>query len=407
MTLHDDAKALQPDLTSLRHTLHRIPELELDLPRTQAVVLEALTGLDLEISTGTGCSSVTAVLRGGGSVPDDERRVVLLRGDMDALPVTEQVDVDFRSQHDGQMHACGHDLHTTMLVGAARVLAARRDELPGDVVLMFQPGEEDGDGAEVMISEGVLDAAGRRPDAAWALHVMSSLTAHGRVISRGGPLMAASNGLHVTVQGAGGHGSAPHRAKDPVPVAAEMVLGLQTLMTCTVSAFSPAVLTVGQFTAGTKANIIPETAYFAATIRCFDDEVLERLERDTVRFCQGIAAAHGVDVDARFDRYYPVTVNDFAAAGFAEKVVADVLGQPRWEWMADPITGAEDFSRVLQAVPGAMLFLGASIDGDDWEKSPDNHSPFAAFSDDVLADGTALFAELAVRSLSRPQAASA
>jgi amidohydrolase len=404
MTFHDDAVALQSDLTDLRHTLHRIPEIGLDLPRTQAVVLDALTGMDLEVSTGSACSSVTAVLRGGGTEAGTTRRTVLLRGDMDALPVAEQVDIDFRSQHEGQMHACGHDLHTTMLVGAARVLAARRDQLPGDVVFMFQPGEEGFDGAGVMIAEGVLDAAGRRPDAAWALHVMSGLTAQGRVISRGGPLMAASNELHVTVRGAGGHGSAPHRAKDPVPVAAEMVVGLQTLMSRTVSAFAPAVLTVGQFNAGTKANIIPETATFAATIRCFDDEVLDGLERDTLRFCQGIAAAHGVEVDARFDRQYPVTVNDAAAAGFAQQVVGDVLGDPRWETMADPITGSEDFSRVLQAVPGAMLFLGASVDGDGWQKSPDNHSPFAAFSDDVLADGTALYAELAARSLAAPLA---
>src|SRR5215211_447003 len=198
MIMYDDARAIQSDLIGLRHALHRNPELGLDLPRTQAVVLEALTGLDLEISTGTRCSSVIAVLRGGGSKPDQERRAVLLRADMDALPVTEQVDVDFRSQHEGQMHACGHDLHTSMLVGAARVLAGRRDQLAGDVVLMFQPGEEDGGGAGVMISEGVLDAAGRRPDAAWALHVMSGLTAHGTVISRTGPLMAASNQLHVT-----------------------------------------------------------------------------------------------------------------------------------------------------------------------------------------------------------------
>jgi len=407
MIIYDDARAIQSDLIGLRHALHRNPELGLDLPRTQAVVLEALTGLDLEISTGTRCSSVIAVLRGGGSVPDQERRAVLLRADMDALPVTEQVDVDFRSQHEGQMHACGHDLHTSMLVGAARVLAGRRDQLAGDVVLMFQPGEEDGGGAGVMISEGVLDAAGRRPDAAWALHVMSGLTAHGTVISRTGPLMAASNQLHVTVRGVGGHGSAPHRAKDPVPVAAEMVVGLQTLMSRTVSAFSPAVLTVGQFTAGTTPYIIPETAYFAATIRCFDEQVLEGLERDTVRFCQGVAAAHGVEVDARFDRHYPVTINDSSAAELAEEVVGDVLGQTRWDWMASPVTSSEDFSRVLQAVPGAMLFLGASVEGEDWEKSPDNHSPFAAFSDDVLADGAALQAELALRSLSRPLAPTA
>ncbi len=225
----DDTRALSSDLVALRHTLHQRPEVGLDLPTTQATVLEALSGLDLEVSTGTGTTSVTAVLRGGAATAaDGERPVVLLRGDMDALPVTEAVDIDYRSLNVGQMHACGHDLHTTMLVGAARALTARKDELPGDVVFMFQPGEEGFDGAGVMIAEGVLDAAGRRPDAAWALHVMSGLAPRGLVAGRGGPMMAASNELHVTVHGAGGHGSAPHRSKDPIPAAAEMVTGLQT-----------------------------------------------------------------------------------------------------------------------------------------------------------------------------------
>jgi hippurate hydrolase len=398
MTYLDDARALADDLAELRHTLHRHPEIGLELPTTQGTVLDALSGLDLEVSTGTGCSSVTAVLRGGAAA-DGERPTVLLRGDMDALPVTEEVDVDYRSQVDGAMHACGHDLHTTMLVGAARVLAARRSELPGDVVFMFQPGEEGFDGAGVMISEGVLDAAGRRPDAAWALHVMSGLAPRGVTTGRGGPMMAASNELHVTVRGAGGHGSAPHRAKDPVPVAAEMVTGLQTLVSRTVSAFAPAVLTVGQFHAGTKANIIPDTAEFQATVRCFDDEVLDGLERDTVRFCQGIAAAHGVEVDARFHRQYPPTINDTASVDAAARVVERTLGEGRWETMPDPITGSEDFSRVLQATPGAMLFLGAALEGRDWQTAPDNHSPFAAFTDSVLPDGAAVYAELAAHTL--------
>ena len=390
------------DLVELRHTLHRAPEVGLDLPRTQATVLEALSGLDLEISTGTGCTSVTAVLRGGAPVPDGGRRAVLLRGDMDALPVHEEVDVDFRSGIDGAMHACGHDLHTTMLVGAARLLTARRHELAGDVVLMFQPGEEGFDGAGVMLAEGVLDAAGRRVDAAWAMHVMSGLAPRGMVMSRPGPLMAASNELYVTVRGEGGHGSAPHRAKDPVPVACEMVTALQTMVSRSVSPFSPAVLTVGQFHAGTKANIIPAEAMFHATVRCFDETVLAGLERDTVRLCQGIAHAHGLEVDAVFRRQYPVTVNDAGAVRVAEQVVDSALGRGRWMPMPDPITGSEDFSRVIDAVPGAMLFLGACVDGLQFEDAPDNHSPFAQFDDAVLDDGAALYTELAVRTLTSP-----
>jgi len=390
------------DLVALRHTLHRAPEIGLDLPRTQATVLEALSGLGLEISTGTGCTSITAVLRGAAPVPDGERRTVLLRGDMDALPVHEDVDVDFRSQTDGAMHACGHDLHTTMLVGAAHRLAERRGELPGDVVLMFQPGEEGFDGAGVMIAEGVLDAAGRRPDAAWALHVMSGLAPRGMVTSRPGALMAASNELYVTVRGAGGHGSAPHRAKDPVPAACEMVTALQTMMSRSVSPFAPAVLTVGQFHAGSKANIIPAEAMFHATIRCFDDAVLAGLERDTVRVCEGIAHAHGLEVDAVFRRQYPVTVNDAGAVGVAEQVVGSALGSSRWMPMPDPITGSEDFSRVIDAVPGAMLFLGACVEGLQYADAPDNHSPSAQFDDAVLDDGAALYAALAVQTLRSP-----
>src|SRR3954451_19382154 len=232
MQLLDDARALAGDLSDLRHRLHRRPEIGLDLPYTQETVLTELDGLGLEISTGVTSSSVTAVLRGGGTDRDDAP-VVLLRGDMDALPVQEAVDVPYRSQVDGRMHACGHDLHTTMLVGAARLLAAHRDRLAGDVVLMFQPGEEGYDGASHMIAEGVLDAAGRRPSAAFALHVMSGLSGIGRgaVLTRPGPLMAACDGLFVTVRGRGGHGSAPHSAADPVPAACEMVLGLQTALT--------------------------------------------------------------------------------------------------------------------------------------------------------------------------------
>jgi hippurate hydrolase len=399
-TYLDDTRALATDLTDLRHTLHRHPEIGLDLPWTQSTVLEALSGLDLEVSTGTGTTSVTAVLRGGAATaPDGDRPVVLLRGDMDALPVTEAADIDFRSDVVGAMHACGHDLHTTMLVGAARALTARRAELPGDVLFMFQPGEEGFDGAGVMIAEGVLEAAGRRPDAAWALHVMSSLAPRGMVAGRGGPMMASSNELHVTVRGAGGHGSAPHRAKDPVPVAAEMVVGLQTLVSRTLDPFQVAVLTVGEFHAGTKPNIIPDAARFAATIRCFDDGVLDHLERDTVRYCQQVAAAHGLEADVAFQRQYPVTVNDAGRVATAAEVVQRVLGADRFLEMPHPITGSEDFSRVLQASPGAMLFLGASIAGDAWEQAPDNHSPFAAFSDDVLPDGAALYCELAVESL--------
>lgn len=387
------------DLVALRHALHRRPEVGLELPGTQGLVLEALTGLDLEISTGRSCSSVTAVLRGGAATAaDPDRPVVLLRADMDALPLTELAAVDFRSETEGVMHGCGHDLHTAMLVGAARLLAARAGDLPGDVIFMFQPGEEGHDGASAMLAEGVLATAGPRPRAAWALHVQSGLLPRGQVSSRPGPLLAASSELTVTVRGAGGHGGAPDRARDPVPAACELVLALQTLLSRTVSPFAPAVLTVGSFQAGATSNVIPETARFAATVRCFDEDVMTRLEHDVIRLCRGLPAAYGLAVDVEFRRNYPVTLNSAAAVTSAAQVVEARLGPGRYQDLPLPIMASEDFSRVLQAVPGAMLFLGACT-GDDHLSAPDNHSPFAAFSDEVLAEGAELYADLAVATL--------
>ena len=399
-TLLDDARALAGDLTELRHRLHRYPELGLNLPRTQEAVLGALDGLGLEITTGRSSTSVTAVLRGGAaSAGAGAAPVVLLRGDMDALPVQEAVDVPYRSAVDGVMHACGHDLHTTMLVGAARLLADRRDRLAGDVVLMFQPGEEGYDGAGHMIAEGVLDAAGRRADAAFAVHVLSNLTTRGTVATRPGPIMAASDGLFVTVHGRGGHGSAPHGALDPVPAACEMVLALQTAMTRRLDPFAPAVLTVGTFHAGTQRNIIPETVTFEATVRTFDPAVRAVIARAATQVCEGVAAAHGLRVDVRYAEEYPVTVNDVAQTRFALDVAVDLFGSDGTLPMPNPLTGSEDFSRVIAQVPGAMLFLGALVEGYEAAVAPSNHAPQAAFDDGVLPLGAALYAQLAVSRL--------
>ncbi|MBO8192457.1 amidohydrolase [Streptomyces oryzae] len=385
-------------LTDIRRALHQVPEVGLHLPRTQALVLEALSGLGLDIATGVNCSSVVGVLRGDADVADAERRCVLLRGDMDGLPIREAVDVEFRSRHDGAMHACGHDLHTAMLIGAAATLAGQRERLPGDVVFMFQPGEEGFDGAAVMIEEGVLDAAGRRPDAAWALHVMSGMLPRRVIAGRAGPMLAASNELRVTVHGVGGHGSAPHRARNPISAAAEMVSALHALVSRTTSAFEPAVLNVGEFHAGTMTNIIPPQACFSATVRCFSDEVLDQLEADCRRVCHGVATAHRLEAEVEFERLYPVTLNDPSAVAFAADVIDDMFGSSRRETMTTPVAGAEDFSRILQAVPGGMFFLGAS-DTEDWQNAPDNHSPHVVFDETVLPDGASFLSELALRSL--------
>ena len=394
MDLRDDARSMSDELTAMRHALHREPEVGLDLPRTQEKVLEAISGLPLEVSMGKTLSSVTAVLRGGSPGP-----AVLLRGDMDALPVQEELDLPFRSQTDDRMHACGHDLHTTMLAGAARLLSAHRDNLAGDVVFMFQPGEEGWDGAGHMLREGVLEAAGSEPVAAFALHVTSSRWPTGTFATRPGPLLAASDAVKVTVRGKGGHGSAPQRAKDPVPVACEMVTALQTFVTRSIDTFDPAVLTVGEFHAGTRRNIIPDQARFEATVRSFKPEVREILAQGVPRVCQGIAAAHGVEVEVEYHAEYPVTVNSADEVAYAAETATELFGDERFKLAEQPITGSEDFSRVIGKIPGAMVFLGATIEGRDHEEAPDNHSPLAAFDDAVLADGSALYATLAARRL--------
>jgi len=387
------ASEIQSDLVSLRRALHQEPEIGLNLPKTQSKIIAALDGLGLEVTTGKTLSSVTAVLRGAKS-----EKTVLLRADMDALPVTELTDVAFKSQIDGAMHACGHDLHVAMLIGAAKLLVKNKSQLNGDVVFMFQPGEEGFDGAGHMIKEGVLTASGKKADATYGIHVMSSAIPQGSFTTKAGTMMASSDELHVTVVGMGGHGSQPHTAKDPIPVAAEMVSALQLLITRSFNAFDPVVITVGQFHAGTKANIIPDTAEFQATIRTFSAENRTRIQAEAVRLCKSIAEGYGLKANIEVIEQYPVTVNNDAHAHFVGTVVTDLIGTEGFLEMPHPVAGAEDYSRVLEEVPGSYVFLGASLDQDP-TKSEVNHSPRAMFDDAVLYRGTALLSELAVRSL--------
>jgi hippurate hydrolase len=391
VNLLDDARALQDELVRFRRALHREPEIGLELPRTQERVLAELEGLPLEIGIGApGLGSVVAVLRGRQS----DGRSVLLRGDMDALPVTEETGLDFAATN-GAMHACGHDLHTTMLLGAARLLCAHRERLGGDVIFMFQPGEEGFDGARHMVDAGVLDAAGARPVAAFFTHVTSSTFPSGAVAVRPGPMMSAADVLHVTVVGSGGHASAAHRAKDPIAVAAEIVTALQTLVTRQFDVFDPVVVTVGSFHAGAQHNIIPESAYFEATVRSFSAAHQQAISERAVRLCRGIADAHGLRAEVEWQTLYPVTLNDPAETLFLADTVAGLFGEPANVVMPNPHTGSEDFSRVLDEVPGAMAFLGATPPGTDPETAPFNHSPLAVFDEAVLAAGAALYAQLA------------
>ncbi len=392
--LHDDAVAIAAELTELRRSIHVEPEIGLDLPRTQRKVLDALEGLPLEITLGRGLSSVTAVLRGG-----KPGKTVLLRGDMDALPVTERSGVPYASAVNGAMHACGHDLHTAMLAGAARLLSARQDDLAGNVIFMFQPGEEGPGGGRIMVEEGVLDAAGERPVAAYALHVASGLLPYGLLASRAGTIMAAADTLHVTVHGRGGHGSQPSHAADPIPVACEIVLALQTMVTRQFDVFDPVVVTVGTFHAGTADNVIPDDASFVATVRSFSPHARAAVQAAAPRLASDIAAGHGLTATAEFVDGYPVTTNDAAELAFAEETVAAALGDGRYIAAPNPLTGSEDFSYVLEQVPGAFLMLGACPPDADPFTAPFNHSAEAVFDDAVLPDGTALYAELALRRL--------
>ncbi len=402
----EDSRASAGELTQLRHALHAEPEIGLDLPRTQEKVLAALDGLPLEISTGRRTTSVTAVLRGTGAPASPAPGagappVVLLRGDMDALPVQEAGGLPYTSRNAGAMHACGHDLHTTMLVGAARLLSTHRDKLHGDVVLMFQPGEEGWDGAGVMLDEGVLEAAGRPVDAAYALHVFSGLIPQGQFVSRPGTILSASDSLKVTVRGSGGHGSSPHLAVDPVPAISAMVTALQTMVTREFDVFDPVVVTVGSLHAGTRRNVIPETATFEATVRTFSPVSRERVMRSAPRVLHGIAAAHGVEVEVDYVGEYPLTTTDADETAHVSRTVGEVFGDERYRTLENPFGGSEDFSRVLGSVPGGFVGLGAVPTGADPATAAFNHSPHARYDDAVLPDGAALYAELALRRLAQ------
>lgn len=396
--LLDEASALQPRTVALRRSLHSHPEVGLQLPRTQRAILDAIGDLALEVRTGETVTSVVAVLDGARPGP-----AVLLRGDMDALPLREDTGLDFASRVDGAMHACGHDTHVAMLASAARLLAARRQDLAGRVVFMFQPGEEGLHGARYMLDEGLLEHAddGAVPvGAAFALHISTQYES-GTLNLRAGPTMASGDRLEIVVRGRSGHASAPSRALDPVPIACEIVQALQTLVTRRVDVFDPAVITIARIAAGTTHNIIPETAEMLGTMRTLSERSRQALRAQVVQLVEGIAAAHGASATVDLESGYPVTVNDADAAELLGGVTAELVGSDRVRLLPDPVMGSEDFSYVLQRVPGAMAFLGACPPGIDPVEAPSNHSRQVVFDEDALPAGVATYAGAALRQLGR------
>jgi amidohydrolase len=378
----------------LRRRLHRQPEIGLYLPRTQATVLEAFAGLPVEVTTGTSTSSVVGVLRGARPGP-----TFLLRGDMDALPVQEDTGLPFASEVPGAMHACGHDTHVAMLLGAARLLADRRDELTGQVVFMVQPGEEGFHGARYMLAEGLLDVVPEAPvSGAFALHVSSSFTS-GSINVRPGPMMAAADQWRLTVRGRGGHASMPHTAADPIPVAAEIVLALQSMVTRRVHVFDPAVVTVAHIEAGSTNNVIPDTAFLEGTIRTLSPETRADVLAAVQRVAAHVAAAHETTVEFEHVEGYPVTVNDPGMTAQVLETAAGLLGDRASALMPAPLMGAEDFSYVLQRVPGAMAFLGACPPGVEPATAPANHSNLVVFDEEPLPAGVALYTQMALQAL--------
>jgi len=390
-----DASELLTDLVGLRRHLHAHPEVGLDLPETQTAILDALADLNLDVTTGTGLTSVTAVLRGNRPGP-----VVLLRSDMDALPVREATGLPFAS-HSGAMHACGHDLHMAGLVGAARLLANHREELPGTVIFMFQPGEEGYAGGKMMIEEGVLDAAGARPVAAYAVHV-DCTTPHGQAVTRSGPMMASVSALHLTVRGTGGHAAYPHLSVDPVPVIAEVILAVQTFVARRIPVTDPAVVSITRITSDSAAgNVLAAAVSLEVNVRTLSRATLETIRTELPTLIRRITEAHGCTLESRFVDSYPVTVNDADETERVFAVLNDLYGD-RTMRLPSPGMASEDFAYVLDEIPGALVFLGVQPPPASGITSGAMHSERARFDDALLAEHAALLAELAWRRLTDP-----
>lgn len=385
------------DVVALRRAIHAEPEVGLHCPRTTQKAKAALAGLPLEIHDSTSTTGFVAILRGGRSGgAGSNGRTVLLRGDMDALPMTEETGLPFASTIPGAMHACGHDAHTAMLFGAAKALCARREELSGTIVFMFQPGEEGHHGARHMIADGLLDIA--RPEAAFALHISPNAPA-GVFVSREGALLASTDTVLATIRGKGGHAAMPHDAVDPVPVACSIVTALQQHVARRVPVADPAVLTITQIHAGSSHNIIPDTVQIMGTLRTLSETTRGEMRAAFVRIAEGIAAAHGCTAECGLEEGYPVTMNDPRATALMRGIAGELSGERGWSVMPAPMMGGEDFSYVLREVPGAMAFIGVAPPGSDPRTNPPLHNTRMMIDEEVMATGVAMHCAVAERFL--------
>jgi amidohydrolase len=390
--LLDSARSLSERIVTLRRAIHAEPELGLQTPKTLAKVRTALAHLPLEWREGGSTTGAVATLKGARP-----GRRVLLRGDMDALPMDEHTGLEFASTIPGRMHACGHDTHTAMLAGAAELLCARREELAGEVQFMFQPGEEGFHGARHMLDDGLIDPL---PEAAFALHIMPNAR-HGAVAGRAGALMASTDTLEIVVEGKGGHASMPHDTLDPVPAACAIVTALQAMVTRRFNAADAVVVTVTMIEAGTANNVIPDRVTLGGTIRTLTPRNREKVRALVEETAKGVAAGYGVEAKVNLTAGFPVTICDEHAVRLGQSVTGELFGEGAWTPLPAPIMGAEDFSYVLEKVPGAMFFLGVAHEGDDWRSCCAIHSSRMMVDESVLPRGSALLAGCALRFLER------
>lgn len=391
-----DVDEILPGVIADRRHLHENPELGFQEVKTAAFVTERLQALGVEdIRTGINSTGVTGLIRGTADGPGKDR-VVLVRADMDALPIHEENEVDYKSKNDGVMHACGHDAHTAMLLGLARILMDRRDTFAGTVKLLFQPAEElPPGGAKGMIEEGVLEDP--HVDVVLGLHVGSNLET-GKISIGEGPIMAAADGYRITIQGKGGHGASPHLCVDPVLVGSQIVVALQTLVSREVDPTDQAVVSNCVFKAGEAFNVIPDTAQLAGTVRTFQKETRDLMERRITELAQGIARSMGAEATVEYTRGYPATVNDAGIAAIVRDAARQVVGEENVE-VADPKMGAEDFSYFLEARPGCFFFVGTGNEAKETNIS--HHHPRFDVDEDGMAQGMATMAASVVACLNQ------